>query len=72
LPLKIREEMHLVEDTGGPITFLRQFAPLVFWRRVGRLTVAHPWLVYAELLLYPEPRALEAAERFYEEFLRMK
>jgi len=72
LPLKIREQMQLVEDTGGPITFLRQFAPLVFWRRVGGLPVAHPWLVFAELLLYTEPRALEAAERFYDEFLRGK
>ncbi len=56
------KELRLMPDTGGPITVLRPFGNLVVWSPPGRLPVAHPWLIYAELLHDGEPRAIEAAE----------
>ena len=41
----------------------------VFWRDVGKLTVAHPWLIYAELMNSEDPRSHEAAEELRREFL---
>jgi hypothetical protein len=37
---------------------------------VGDIWVAHPWLIYAELLHHGEPRALEAADQLREEYLQ--
>lgn len=71
-PMDLQRTMRLVKDVHGPIALLRPFTPLVFWKTVGTLRVAHPWLVYAELLLDAEPRALEAAEKLYDEFLRLR
>jgi hypothetical protein len=61
----------LLPDPRGPIVLLRAFAePLVFWRLVRGIWVAHPLLIHLELLQQDDPRAHEAAERIREEFLK--
>jgi hypothetical protein len=62
-------ELRLVPDREGPIVLLRAFSRSCAWRQVGDIWVAHPWLVYAELLHHGEPRALEAADLLREEYL---
>lgn len=47
---------------------MRAFGTPVFWRAVGALTVAHPWLIYAQLMNSEDPRAHEAAEELRREF----
>ncbi len=51
------------------MVLLRAFGTRYAWRRLGDLWVAHPWLVYAELVHRGEPRALEAADLLREEYL---
>ncbi len=58
----VPRQMALVPDRNGPITLLRLFSPLIVFPRSEGMPTAHPWLLYAELLLHSEPRALEAAE----------
>jgi hypothetical protein len=64
-----RRLLRLLPDRDGPITLLKAFGDLVFWRELGSLTVAPPWLVYAELLQSADPRAHEAAEEFRREVI---
>lgn len=68
-PETLRRTLRLVPDPQGPVTLLRPFGERWKWRDVGGAPVAHPWLVYAELLFDGEPRALEAAEQFRERHL---
>ena len=58
----VAKKLRLMPDAAGPITMLRPFGNLVVWPRAGKMPVAHPWLIYAELLHGGEPRAIEAAE----------
>jgi hypothetical protein len=64
-----QRELRLVPDREGPVVLLRAFGTRCAWRRLGDLGVAHPWLVYAELVHRGEPRALEAADLVREEYL---
>lgn len=65
----IAKELRLLPDPHGPVALLRPFGSLFLWpRRTGR-PVAHPWLLYAELLHNGEPRAIEAAEVLRESYL---
>jgi len=66
---EVRRELRLVPDASGPVVFLRAFSRFCAWRTVGGLVVAHPWLIYAELLHKSEPRAIEAAEQISEKYL---
>jgi len=59
----------LLPDRSGPITLLRAFGELVFWRQVSSWMVAPPWLVYSELMNADDPRAHEAALELRREFL---
>jgi len=61
--------LHLVPDRNGPIRLLRPFSRRWNWKVTAAGPVAHPWLVYAELLDRGEPRALEAAQQIRERFL---
>jgi hypothetical protein len=65
-----QRELRLVPDRDGPVVLLRAFGRHDGWRTIGDLTVAHPWLVYAELVHRGEPRALEAADHLREEYLQ--
>jgi hypothetical protein len=60
----------LLPDRKGPITLLRFFSPLIVFPRPEGNPIAHPWLLYAELLQNNEPRALEAAEEIRERYLQ--
>lgn len=62
--------LRLLPDRIGPVVVLRSFGELVYWREFDGRMVAPPWLVYAELLVSKDPRAIEAAQEFRREFLQ--
>lgn len=57
--------------SGGPITILKSFSPRVFQMSGNRqrTPVAHPLLIYAELLHHGTDRDLETARLIYKEYL---
>lgn len=57
----LQQQLKLLPDRQGPITFLRMFSPGILWPGSTALPIAHPWLLYAELLEQEDARALEAA-----------
>ncbi|MEW6131469.1 MAG: type IV toxin-antitoxin system AbiEi family antitoxin [Acidobacteriota bacterium] len=61
--------LRLLPDVQGPIIFLRSFGTVPYWKEVGGKMLAHPWLIYAELMHSPDPRAHEAAEELKGKFL---
>ncbi len=63
-------ELRFLPDRDGPIMLLRPFGVLPFWRETSTLTVAHPWLIYAELMHSPDSRAHEAAEQLMAQFIK--
>jgi len=65
----LQRALRLVPDRQGPITLFRPFGRCWVGQLIAGVPVAHPWLVYAELLHRGEPRALEAAEHIRERFL---
>jgi hypothetical protein len=62
-------EFRFLPDRDGPITLLRPFGVLPFWKEISGITVAHPWLIYAELMHSPDSRAHEAAEQLRARFI---
>jgi hypothetical protein len=62
--------LRLLPDESGPVILLRVFGDLVFWRKDRDVSLADPWLIYAELMSDPLPRAHEAAEYLRKEFLQ--
>jgi hypothetical protein len=60
----------LLPDRQGPVTLLRSFAPLVYWREIQGKTVAPPWLIYAELLTSFDGRDREVAEELRQKLLQ--
>jgi hypothetical protein len=66
---EIQKRLRLLPDRQGPLTILRGFGAPAFWRVVKSLPIAHPWLIYAELMNSDDPRAHEAAEELRREFL---
>jgi hypothetical protein len=58
----LARDLRMIPDAEGPVTILRPFGRLVLNPRPSERPVAHPWLIYAELLHNGEPRAIEAAE----------
>jgi hypothetical protein len=66
---ELRHRLRLLPDRSGPITLLRAFGELVFWRKVSSWMVAPPWLVYSEMMNSDDPRAHEAAVELRREFL---
>lgn len=63
-----QQQLMLLPDPQGPITFLRLFSKELVTPHAPH-PVAHPWLVYAELLQNDDPRALEAAKEIREKHL---
>ena len=63
-------QMRLLPDREGPITILRSFGSATHWKQINETMVAHPWLIYAELMSSPDPRAHEAAAEIKSEFLK--
>ena len=63
--------LELLPDREGPILLLKSFGDLAFWKEVDQTAIAHPWLIYAELLAEALPRAHEAAEELRSEVLQL-
>ena len=68
---EIRKKLRLLPDREGPIIMLKAFGELPFWTGSSeRKPVAHPWLIYAELMRSEDPRAHEAARELRREYLQ--
>lgn len=67
----LTKRLKWLPSAQGPVTVLRQFSPLVVFdlERPRTLPVAHPLLVYAELVLQGRERELETAKILYERYL---
>jgi hypothetical protein len=68
-PDQLRRQLRIIPDKAGPLIFLRSFGTIPFWREIEPFPLAHPWLIYAELMYSFDPRAHEAAEELKREFL---
>jgi hypothetical protein len=66
---QLRRRLRIIPDKSGPLIFLRSFGSIPFWRDSGSFPVAHPWLIYSELMYSSDPRAREAAEEIKREYL---
>jgi hypothetical protein len=66
---QLRRKLRIIPDKSGQLIFLRSFGTVPFWRETGPLPLAHPWLIYSELMYSSDPRAHEAAEEIKREFL---
>jgi hypothetical protein len=62
-------ELRMLPDRDGPLILLRAFGTVPFWKQIRGNMVAHPWLIYCELMYSSDPRAHEAAEQLKAEFL---
>jgi hypothetical protein len=67
---ELQRSARILPDRNGPIVLLRPAGELSFWRTDGSVPIAHPWLIYAELMNGSNPRALEAAEELRREYLQ--
>jgi hypothetical protein len=65
----LRRRLRLLPDKTGPLIFLRPFGKLPFWQEAEGFPVAHPWLIYAELMNSDDPRAHEAAQEIKDQYL---
>ena len=63
--------LRLLPDRSGPITLLRAFGEMVFWRVIDNTQLAPPWLIYADLMYERDPRAHQAAEVLRTEVLAL-
>jgi len=68
-PKGVLEQLRWLPSATGPITLLRQFCPAVRWSMGGDQQIAHPLLVYAELLHSGRERERETARMVYERYL---
>jgi len=66
---QLRRRLRILPDKTGPLIFLRSFGTASFWRDADPFPLAHPWLIYSELMNSSDPRAHEAAEELKREFL---
>jgi hypothetical protein len=66
---QLRRQLRIIPDKSGPLIFLRSFGTIPFWRETAPFALAHPWLIYSELMYSSDPRAHEAAEEIKREFL---
>jgi len=66
---QLRRRLRIIPDKVGPVILLRSFGTVTFWRNADPFPLAHPWLIYSELMNSPDPRAHEAAEELKREFL---
>jgi hypothetical protein len=67
---ELQQSARILSDQNGPISLLRPVGELSFWRTDGNTPIAHPWLIYAELMNSSDPRALEAGEELRREYLQ--
>lgn len=70
-PLELTRRLKWLPSPQGPVTALRQFSPLVIFtpKQPVEVPVAHPLLVYAELVFQGRERELETAKLLYDRYL---
>lgn len=68
-PKGVLQQLRWLPSPTGPITVVRQFCPAITWAMGGEQQVAHPLLVYAELLHSGRERERETARIVYERYL---
>jgi hypothetical protein len=68
-PKGVLPELRWLPSPTGPIALLREFSPAVRWSSGGEQQLAHPLLVYAELLHSGRERERETARMIYERYL---
>ncbi|MFZ0732133.1 MAG: type IV toxin-antitoxin system AbiEi family antitoxin [Candidatus Sulfotelmatobacter sp.] len=66
---QLRRRSRIIPDKSGPLIFLRSVSSITFWRESGSFPIAHPWLIYSELMYSSDSRAHEAAEEIKREYL---
>ena len=57
-------------DRDGAVILLKGFGQVPYWKAVDGKMLAHPWLIYCELMYSSDPRAHEAAAELEEVILR--
>jgi len=67
VPADLLEQLQAVPASDGPLTILRTPGALAY--QGAKPHLAHPLLVYSELLTSTEPRAVRAASALREQFL---
>lgn len=65
----VQRRLRVLPDRTGPIIFMRSFGSLTRWKKIQGAEIAHPWLIFTELMLSQDPRAHEAAFNLKAEFL---
>jgi len=70
-PLEIPRRLKWLPAERGPVTVLREFSPLVAFHLKSQAAqpIAHPLLVYAELIFQGRERELETAKILYDKHL---
>jgi hypothetical protein len=70
-PLDLTRQLKWLPSDRGPVTVLRKFSPLVAFNLETPRSqpVAHPLLVYAELIFQGRERELETAKIVYDKYL---
>jgi hypothetical protein len=63
-------KLRVLPERNGPLILLRAFGTVPFWKEIRQNMIAHPWLIYCELMYSSDPRAHEAAEQLKAEFLK--
>lgn len=70
-PVEITRRLKWLPSERGPVTVLRKFSPLVTFQleALESQPIAHPLLVYAELIFQGRERELETAKMVYDRYL---
>lgn len=70
-PARLARRLKWLPSHHGPVTVFRRFSPLVVFLRKDQpeIPIAHPLLVYAELVFQGRERELEAAKLLYDRYL---
>ena len=66
----VLKKLRLMPDRDGKVILLKGFGQVPYWKTVDGKMLAHPWLIYCELMYSSDPRAHEAAAELEEVILR--
>jgi hypothetical protein len=66
----VLKKLRLMPDPDGAVILLKGFGLVPYWKAVDGRMLAHPWLIYCELMYSSDPRAHEAAAELERVILR--
>jgi hypothetical protein len=66
----VLKKLRLMPDRDGTVILLKGFGQVPYWKAVEGKMLAHPWLIYSELMYSSDPRAHEAAAELEGRMLR--